>query len=292
MNEWMDFAVYAAQVILVWVFLPRHSVQYAAPAAIAERDPRWPAAHPDAMRALEQSRWFLNVFYAWTAVCIAVLAAARLELLPAALVPAGMPGWQVLRSAHGVLMVVGLLGYLAFFFVWLRWLASNVPLAAQRRATLKPRVTADYLPLSWRVVTEAATVAHIALWLILPALDLVRSNDYWARFAFIAVLTAGFAAYAYLAPRRRAGYADRLFGDAYRRTELRVVCLMRIALLTTGAVGLGDALGFDLERAAHLALQIMICAMALAFLRLRPLRPDGSAPSGYVGLAGEPRSAA
>ena len=290
MNAWIDFAVYAAEVVVVWVLLPRHSTQYAVP-AIVDRDPGWPAAHPDAIRGIERSRWFLNGFYAWTAVCVGVLLAARLEVLPERIVPAEMPSWQVLRSAHGLLMVAGLLFYFTCFFVWLRWLAVNVPLGAQRRATLKPRVTGDYLPLSWRVVTEVATVAHIALWLILPALDLAGSGEYWGRFAFVAVLTAGFAAYAYFAPRRRAGYADRLFGDAYRRTELRVISLMRIALLTTGAMGLGDAVGLDLERAAHLALQIMICAMALAFLRLKPSRPDGSAPSAYAALAGEPRSA-
>jgi hypothetical protein len=150
---------------------------------------------------------------------------------------------------------------------------------------LKPRTAADYLPLSCRLVTEAATVVHIALWLILPALAVVRSDNYWARFAFIAVLTVGFAAYAYLPPQRRAGYVDRLFGEAYRRTELRVVCLMRLALLTTGSVGLADAVGLDVERAAHLALQIMICAMALAFVRLRPSR-HGDTRSRSVALAG------
>jgi hypothetical protein len=292
MSEWIDFLVYGVQIVLIWLFLPRHSSQCTVP-AIVDRDPDWPAAHPAAMRAIEQSRWFLNVFYAFTALCIGVLLAARLERLPEALAPAGTPSWETLRRAHGVLMVIGLLGYFACFFVWLRWLAANVPLAAQRRATLTPRRAGDYLPRSWRVVTETLTAAHIALWLMLPALGFGGGADYWGRFAFIAVLTLGFAVYGHLAPQRRAGYADRLFGDGYRRAELRVVCMMRIALLTTGAVGLGEAMGVDLARAAHLALQVMLCGMALAFLRLRPIRPStGGAANGYAVVAGDRPSAA
>ena len=289
MSEWIDFLVYVSQILLIWVFLPRQSAQYSVP-AIVDRDPDWPAAHPDVMRGIEQSRWFLNVFYAFAAVCIGVLLAARTGV-PVVLAPAEMPSWEVLRTAHGVLMVIGLLGYFACFFLWLRWLAMHVPLAAQRRATLKPRLTGDYLPLSWRIVTETVTAAHIALWLILPTLGLGGGADYWWRFAFVAVMTVGFAAFGYLVPQRRPGYADRLFGEAYRRAEVRVVYLMRITLLTTGAVGLGEAMGLDLARAAHLALQIMLCGMAFAFLRLRPLGPRTEAPNGHRPIPPGRRSA-
>jgi hypothetical protein len=167
----------------------------------------------------------------------------------------------------------------------------HVPLAARRQATLKPRLTGDYLALSWRIVTEVLTAAHIALWLILPALGFGGDATYWGRFAFIAVMTVGFATFGYLVPQRRRGYPVRLFGEAYRRAEVRVVYLMRITLLTAGAVGLGEAMGFDLARAAHLALQIMICGMALAFLRLRPLGPRTDVPIGHRPFAPDRRSA-
>lgn len=291
MNEWIDFAVYAAQVVMLWVFLPRHSAQLARP-AIVDRDPDWPAAHPGAMCAIEQSRWFLNVFYVYAAFSVSVLLAARLALLPQALTPTDAQTWELLRGAHGVLLVIGLIGYFACFFAWLRWLGVNVPLAARRQATLKPRLTGDYLPLPWRVVTEVLTTAHIALWLILPALGFGGDAEYWQRFAFIAVFTAGFAIYSYLVPRRRAGYPDRIFGDNYRRAELRVVCLMRIALLTTGAVGLGEVAGLDLARAAHLALQVMLCGMALAFVRLSPVARNGGQASSYTAFSRQRHSAA
>lgn len=289
MSEWIDFAVYATQVVLIWAFLPRHSAQCTVP-MIVDRDPAWPAAHPNAMRALDRSRWFLTMLYAWTAAGVAVLLAARLDLLPTAIAPSGAQNWVVLRAVHGVVMVIGLLGYFAGFFAWLRWLAVNVPLAAQRRATLKPRVAGDYLPLSWRILTEVLTAAHVVGWLVLPALGFGGDASYWGRFAFIAAVTVGLALYAHLAPQRRPGYADRLFGEAYRRAELRVISLMRVALLTAGAVTLGEAIGLDLARAAHLALQVMIFVMALEFLRLRPLAPNGGVPSRYAAWAGEPRS--
>lgn len=290
MSEWIDFAVYVSQVILVWTFLPRHSAQCAVP-MIVDRDSAWPAKHPEAMRALERSRWFVTMLYVWTAVGVAALLAALLDLLPLPRAASGAETWEVLRGVHGVVMIVGLLGYFAGFFAWLRWLAVNVPLAPRRQATLKPRAVGDYLPLTWRIVTEVLTAAHVAAWLVLPALGFGGDSSYWGRFAFIAAVTVALALYAHLAPQRRPGYADRLFGEAYRRTELRVICLMRVALLTAGAVTLGDALGLDLARAAHLALQVMISGMALAFLRLRPVGPNEGLRSGYSSLAGERRSA-
>ena len=213
MSEWIDFFIYAAQIVLIWLFLPRQSVRYTVP-AIVDRDPGWPAAHPAAMRALEQSRWFLRTFYAWTAVCLGVLLAARLDLLPEALAPADVPTWEVLRRAHGVLIVIGLVGYFACFLVWLRWLAVNVPLAAERRAVLKPRAMGDYLSLPWRAVTEIVTAGHIAVWLILPALGFGGDAEFWGRFAFIAVMTVAFALYGYFVPQRRPRSSGTKVGGA------------------------------------------------------------------------------
>ena len=72
MSEWIDFAVYVSQVILVWTFLPRHSAQCAVP-MIVDRDSAWPAKHPEAMRALERSRWSVTMLYVWTAVGVGAL---------------------------------------------------------------------------------------------------------------------------------------------------------------------------------------------------------------------------
>jgi hypothetical protein len=283
MSSWIDFAIYATQIVMLWVLMPRQSMQFTVP-AILDRDPEWPAKHADVMAALRQSRWFVSTFYVFAAVSIAVLLALQLGVqVPPFSAVREAPSWRVLQGAHGALMVIGLLAYFACFFVWLRWLRVNVPLAARRHASLTPRVASDYVPLPWRVATEILTVVHIAAWLVAPALGFGGGADYWGRFAFIAAVTVLFAALSYLLPQRRQGYADRLFGDAYRRVELRVVYLMRVAPLTTGAIALGEAVfDLDLARAGYLALILILCGLQLAFLRLRPIELGGGRSSGLA----------
>ena len=77
MSEWIDFAVYVTLIVLLWVLMPRQSVQFTVP-AILDRDPEWPAKHADVMVALQRSRWFVTTFYAFAAVSIAVLLALQL----------------------------------------------------------------------------------------------------------------------------------------------------------------------------------------------------------------------
>jgi hypothetical protein len=115
--------------------------------------------------------------------------------------------------------------------------------------------------------------------------------DYWGRFAFIVVVSLLMAVMSWLLPQRRQGYADRLFGDAYRCVELRILYILRLAPLTKGAVGIGAAvLGLDLARAMHLLVVLLICGAVFAFMSLRPTRSGGAAP-GYS-LTPERRSAA
>lgn len=293
MSEWIDFAIYAFQIVLVFVLLFPQSVHFTVP-AIVDRDPAWPAAHPEVMQSLARSRWFVNTCYVWAVLSIAVLLALRLGADVLVLSAAReAPQWEVLRVWHGALMVIGMLGYFACFGVWLRWLRLNVPRAAERRASLTPRGAGDHVPRWWRIATEILTMGHLAAWLVAPALGFGGDAAYWGRFAFIAAVTAFLAVMSYFVPQRRQGYADRLFGDAYRRRELRVIYIMRLAPLTTGAVGLGEAiLGLDLARAAHLLLALIICGLALTFLRLRPVEPGAGAPTGYRPFAPERRSAA
>jgi hypothetical protein len=292
MSEWIDLAIYGFQIVLIWVLLPRQSVQYTVP-AIVDRDPAWPAAHPEIMRALARSRWFLNTFYAWAALSIGVLLALRLGLVPVVFGSADVPSWERLKNVHGAFLIVGMIGYFACFWYWTHWLAAHVPLAAQRRATLKPRVASDYVPRGWRIATEVLTGGHLALWIVAPALGFGGNADYWGTFAFVVTMTVLFAVVGHLTPRRRPNYADRLFGDSYRRVELRVMYALRLAPLVLGALTLGNALtGLDFSRPVHLLLVLFVCALALAFLRLRPAESDAGTPNGYAPFAPDRRSAA
>jgi hypothetical protein len=80
-----------------------------------------------------------------------------------------------------------------------------------------------------------------------------------------------FAVFANLVPGRRPGYLDRLFGEAYRRMEIRGAYFMRVWPVITGAIVMIELLtGAELDRAAQLLVVSFVCVLALMVLRLRP----------------------
>lgn len=274
MSEWVDFVVYAGQILLFWVFMPRQGKSFAR-SMIADRNPAWLAAHPHVVESIERSRWFLNTYYVYAAASVAALLLVELGFVS---LRAGVPRWEVLKDVHGTLMLVGVLGWLLATFAWTRWLAKHVPLAETRHATLRPRVASDYVPRSWRIVVETLTVIQLAVWLAVPASGIAVDPAYWGRFAFIAAMTIVFAIVAAWIPQRRQSYLDRLFGEAYRRAELTVAYILRVTPLIAGAMMLGEKV-FELEvdRVGHLILTCVISSILLVFLRLKPIDAQGGA---------------
>ena len=101
-------------------------------------------------------------------------------------------------------------------------------------------------------------------------------------------MTLLFAIFAYLASRRRPGYVDRVFGEAYRRVEVRLAYFMRLWPVITGAIAMTEQMtGADLNRAAHLLVASFVCVLALMILRLRPVAPGSGATSSYGAFASE-----
>jgi hypothetical protein len=270
MTEWIDFVVYAVQVLLVWVFLPRQGRQFTLP-TIADRNPDWLAGHRDVAARIERSRAGENACYVWAVVTLATLLVVALDVVST---PFGTRGakWEVLKDVHGMFLIVGILLCGAWTLLWWRWVGTHVPLAATRHATLKPRVTSDYLRWPWRVVVELLTVLHIGVWVVVGALGWAGGVKYWSAFAFFVVMTILFAAFAAWVPRRRPGFPDRMFGEGYRRTELKVAYGLRLTPLIPGGMVISEqAFGLDPDRVGHLLLVSAISALILAFLRLRPL---------------------
>ncbi len=276
MTEWIDFTIYALQAALFWVFLPRQGRQFGAP-MIADRNPAWLAANPGMVAYLKNSTGFLQVWYVWATVSIAVLLAVRLGWRP---FDGSAPSWEVLKNWHGLLMIMGMLGWFVSAGLWFRWLACNVPLADTRSATLRRRTTENYISAPWRVVVETLTVLHLAAWLVVAAVQDELVANYWGKFAFIVTMTVFFAVFARFVPRRRPGYPDRIFGDTFRRVELRVAYVLRLAPLIAGATVLGETLtGGDFDRAAHLLLVLLVTGLLSVFLFLRPAAGTGGAPT-------------
>jgi hypothetical protein len=280
MSEWIDFGIYVVQLLLVCVFLPRQGSRFTLP-TIADRNSEWLANHRDVAARLERNRWFLRFCYVWAAVSIAVLLGATLDLTRP---PSGAaaPKWEVLKDLHATSVIALVLVWSACALLWLRWLAAHVPPAAVRRATLKPRMLSDYLSWPWRITVEALTVLHLGAWVVIGVLGFAGGARYWSGFALIVVITVLCAFIARWTALRRPGYADRLFGDGYRRVELRAAYVLRLVPLIPGGMLISEqALGLDPDRVGHLLLVSVISAIALVFLRLRPVSP----PSATLGVA-------
>ena len=59
MTEWIDFVVYASQLLLFWVFLPQQGRSFTPPMS-PDLDPSSVAAHSGLVERLERIRWFIS----------------------------------------------------------------------------------------------------------------------------------------------------------------------------------------------------------------------------------------
>jgi hypothetical protein len=280
MSEWIDFAIYVTLIVLVFVLLPRHSRQFTLP-MIAERNPEWLGRNRDVAASIERSRWFLNACYIWAAVGIAVLLGVMLDFIAPPFEPS-TPKWDILKDLNSTFVIVGFLGWGACSLLWLRWLGTHVPPTETRHATLKPRLPSDYLALPWRIAVEALTALHLGAWLVVGALGVASGAKFWWSFVFLVGLSVFFAVFAYRVPRRRPGYLDHVFGETYRRTEIRIAYFMRLWPVVAGAIGMIELMTrAELSRAAQLLVVSFVCVLALMVLRLRPAATASGASRGY-----------
>jgi hypothetical protein len=93
-------------------------------------------------------------------------------------------------------------------------------------------------------------------------------------------------------PRRRPGYPDRIFGAGYRRVEVRVAYVLRLAPLVAGVSVMAEVFtGGDFDRAAHLAIVLLVTGILATFVFMRPAaRAEGAPPAGHDlgGMSGPP----
>lgn len=281
MNAWIDFAVYAMQGVLFWVLLPRQGWHFGAP-MIADRNPDWLAANPGMSQYLSNSNVFLRIWYVWAAMSIGMLLAVLLGWRPFG---GTDPTWEVLKDWHGALMLLGVVGWFASFGVWFLWLKRNVPLATRRSATLQPRSAAVYVSLPWRVTVETLAVLHLVVWVVVGFTEADLIPNHWQKAAVLAAVTVFLAVVAWLMPWRRPSYADRIFGENYRRVEMRALYLMRLSPIAGGVIAFGEALtNVDFTRVGHLVLVLFVNALTATFLLLRPAKPPAEdRPGGMIG---------
>ncbi len=284
MSEWIDFVIYAAQAIVLWIYVPRWSARMALP-MMRDRNADWVDAHPDALAGVTPGAWFLKCCYAWCAITLLVLLATRLGLHPERFLPhpAGNTGWKVLMSTNNTLLSVGLLGYLGGAAIFMRWLRRAVPPSERRQATLQPRFIDDYVPRWFRRLVHVAIVVHLATWLIVGATDRLRNSafrpDFWPAFAGILVMTILLFVLGRASVMRRPTVMDKSSGFDYRRAEIRVAFAIQLVVVGFGVMALCKLLyDIDLQRVGTLGFTVFFAVTLYSLTRPHPgARPSSSA---------------
>jgi hypothetical protein len=268
MSEWIDVAVYAALIVVVWGWLPAWNSQLTIP-VIADRNPEWLAGHTEIARRLADSEWFRWSCLLWGTVSLALLLAVQFETWPLRLALArDTPKWEALKDLNSALVITGLLYLTACAVFFFRWLSVNVPLAARRQATLDRRSIHDYVPRVVQYTVCGAIALHVGLWAAAGISGRYTTQAFWGALAFQLAISAVFACFVVYAVRRRPAAMDRIFGSGYRRTEVRVAYVMQLLPLVNGAARLYEhvaAVPIDsLDRLLHLGVVLLVVALAIA----------------------------
>jgi hypothetical protein len=275
MNEWIDFVVYAVQLIVCLLVTSRCAARFKG-AVVADRNAEWAAAHTQTVANLERSSAWNLLIQAWAVFSVLALLAYRLDLEPAALKSPGIAGWRELMMTAYLLLGIGFVMFGLGAVQFTHWLKRNVPLAEQRHASLTPRNLDAFVP---RVLKFAVYGLLIASVVARPVASLFypdRIAD--VRSGFIFSLTTALMLFLTVAVsvKRRPNVFDRVLGSGYRKREARA-CLALMAFSAAGALAMFclEIAGIDGQRFAGVAFSAMT-TVVLASLMPFPPRNHGA----------------
>jgi hypothetical protein len=146
---------------------------------------------------------------------------------------------------------------------------------------LKPRSLADFAPRWLPRATYALIAVHLTGWIVVGAMGLYSAPGFWMRFAGPVVFSGIFLVVAHANVNRR---VSDFLGVHDRRMGVRFGFVVLICGQIMFALRLyGDVAGpsFDVERAIHLALTIMLVVAMVALGRLSRQGPRGLMPTLY-----------
>jgi hypothetical protein len=234
MNEWIDFAVYAVQLIVCLLGAARCAAHFKA-AVVADRNPDWAAAHQQSIAELESSSTWNLLVQAWAVFGVLVLLAYRLDLEPLALKAPGVPTWRTLLQTAYLLLGVGFVLFGLGAVNFRRWLTANVPLGAQRSASLTPRNLDSFIP-RW---LKFAVYGLVFAWVVARPVaghfypdriqDVQGGSMFSLATAFMLFLAVG------ISVKRRPNTFDRIVGSSYRKREVRA-CFVLMAFSALGGL--------------------------------------------------------
>ena len=117
----------------------------------------------------------------------------------------------------------------------------------------------------------ALVALNLLSWLTVAGGGWHTTPKFWNRFLLLLVMTPVFLFFPHLGVRRPPRALDRIFGSAFRRTEVRYGLTMNLVLSAVGFLRLyeelTEAVTFDVSRAAHLGLVLCVTAGILRFLQ-------------------------
>jgi hypothetical protein len=223
----------------------------------------------------------------WGLVSAVTLFAILVDAWPPLPLFRDTPKWEVLKDVNSALLIIGLVYVAVCTAFFHRWLHATVPLAARRQATLERRSAGNYVPRSIRYTVYAAVALHLGAWLAVGAFGRYATAAFWGTLAFQFVISGIMFLVAMNTIRRRPTAMDRILGDAYRRTEVRVAFAIQLVPLMNGIARLYEQTGNvspgDVDRALHLALVALVVVLATASVaRWRPTRHAPGGPSTSV----------
>jgi hypothetical protein len=278
MNEWIDFAVYATQLIVCLLVSARWVAHFKS-AVVFDRNAEWASAHPQVLSGLRNFSGLNLLVQAWAVFSVLVLLAWRLDLQPEGLKTVGMPEWRNLLATAYLLLGIGfvLLGLGAVIFT--RWLRAEVPLGDQRRASLAPRSVDGFVPRKLKLTIYALVLVAIASRPVASIVFPERVADVRQGFAFSLATTFILFLAVGISVRRKPNVFDRVLGNVFRKREVRV-CLALLAFNALGLLALVtlEIAGIDGRRYSGVVFSSFVTAMLAALMPFPP-RSDAGAPT-------------
>jgi len=263
MSEWFDLFVYASLIVAFWFVLPAWSARLTL-ATVGDRNQQWLRDHPEVAARLSGDSRVRWLYCTWGSVSLAVLFAFQTDRWPRqwSSEALGMARWETLKELNTLLFLPGLVAFVGAAVRFSRWVTSTVPLVPRRRATLERRTLDDFVPRRAQIALYAAIALNLAAWLALAALGWHTTPKFWEQFLLVLVMTPVFLFVPRLGVRRPPQALDRIFGPAFRRSEVRYALAMNLVLPVTGAFRLyeelADTVAFDLSRIMHLGLVLCV----------------------------------
>ena len=182
-----------------------------------------------------------------------------------------MARWETLKELNTLLLLPGLLVFAAAGVLFTRWLTATVPLADRRAATLERRTLDDFVPRPAQFAVYAVIAGHLIAWLAAAAFVSTTTPKFWWRLLFIVALTPIVLVFPRWSVRRPPQTLDRLFGPAYRRTEVRYGLAANLVVPIAGAFRLYEELtgtaAFDVSRVLHLGVALCVTVGIVRFSR-------------------------